>query len=265
MPEISTLKLNTRQQELLSYVQRDGFVTVEHLATRFQITPQTIRRDINLLAEMNLLQRYHGGVGLPSSAENIAYGARQGLYSEEKRRIAALVVEHIPDQATLFINLGTTNEEVAKALSRRRNLRVITNNLNVAAIMSGYPGCEVIITGGVVRARDLGITGEETIDFIRRFKVDFGIIGISSIEADGTLRDFDYREVRVSEAIIEHSRTVFLVADHSKFWRPALVRLGDISKINALFTDKPVPAAMTRIFEEAKIDVFVTDNGESSS
>ena len=92
MPEISTLKLNARQQELLSYVQRDGFVTVEHLAARFQITPQTIRRDINLLAEMNLLQRYQGGVGLPSSAENITYGARQGLYSEEKRRIAALVV-----------------------------------------------------------------------------------------------------------------------------------------------------------------------------
>ena len=257
MSETSEIKLNARQQELLSYVQRDGFVTVEHLAARFQITQQTIRRDVNLLAELNMLQRYHGGVGLPSSAENIAYGARQGLYSEEKRRIAALVVEHIPDHATLFINLGTTNEEVARALSRRRHLRVITNNINVAAIMSGYPSCEVIITGGVVRARDLGITGDEAIDFIRRFKVDFGIIGISSIEVDGTLRDFDYREVRVAEAIIEHSRSVFLVADHSKFWRTALVRLGDIAKINALFTDRPVPDEMGKVFEQAKIDVFV--------
>lgn len=257
MAQTPTFALNARQQEILSYVQRESFVTVENLANRFQITQQTIRRDINMLAELNLLQRYHGGVGLPSSAENIAYGARQGLQSEEKRRIAALVAEHIPDQATLFINIGTTTEEVAKALSRRRNLRVITNNLNVAAIMSGYPGCEVIITGGVVRARDLGVTGEETIDFIQRFKVDFGIIGISSIDPDGVLRDFDYREIRVAEAIIAHSRTVFLVADHSKFMRPALVKMSELSRIDALFTDQPIPESLVDVFKQAHTDVFV--------
>ncbi len=257
MAQTPAFALNIRQQEILTYVQRESFVTVENLANRFQMTPQTIRRDINLLAKLNLLQRYHGGVSLPCSAENIAYGARQGLQSDEKRRIAALVAEHIPDQATLFINIGTTTEEVAKALSRRRNLRVITNNLNVAAIMSAYPGCEVIIAGGVVRARDLGVTGEETIDFIQRFKVDFGIVGISSIDTDGTLRDFDYREVRVAEAIIANSRTVFLVADHSKFVRPALVKLSDLSKIDALFTDQPIPESLVAVFKEANTDVHV--------
>ncbi|PUA19073.1 DeoR/GlpR family DNA-binding transcription regulator [Glaciimonas sp. PCH181] len=259
MTQTPVIALNVRQQEILNYVQRESFVTVENLANRFGMTQQTIRRDINMLSELNLLQRYHGGVGLPSSAENIAYGARQGLQSEEKRRIAALVAEHIPDQATLFINIGTTTEEVAKALSRRRNLRVITNNLNVAAIMSGYPGCEVIIAGGVVRARDLGVTGEETIDFIQRFKVDFGIIGVSSIDPDGALRDFDYREVRVAEAIIAHSRTVFLVADHSKFMRSALVKLSELSKIDALFTDKPIPESLVQAFKDADTDVFVAD------
>ena len=259
MAQIPIVTLNARQQEIVNYVQRESFVTVENLANRFGMTQQTIRRDVNMLSEQNLLQRYHGGVGLPSSAENIAYGARQGLQSEEKRRIAALVAEHIPDQATLFINIGTTTEEVAKALSRRRNLRVITNNLNVAAIMSGYPGCEVIIAGGVVRARDLGVTGEETIDFIQRFKVDFGIIGVSSIDPDGALRDFDYREVRVAEAIIAHSRTVFLVADHSKFMRPALVKLSELSKIDALFTDQPIPEALVNAFQEANTKVFVAE------
>nr|WP_240162343.1 DeoR family transcriptional regulator [Glaciimonas sp. PAMC28666] len=259
MAQIPIVTLNARQQEIINYVQRESFVTVENLANRFGMTQQTIRRDVNMLAEQNLLQRYHGGVGLPSSAENIAYGDRQGLQSEEKRRIAALVAEHIPDQATLFINIGTTTEEVAKALSRRRNLRVITNNLNVAAIMSGYPGCEVIIAGGVVRARDLGVTGEETIDFIQRFKVDFGIIGISSIDPDGALRDYDYREVRVAEAIIAHSRSVFLVADHSKFMRPALVQLSELSKIDALFTDQPIPETLVNVFKEANTKVFVAE------
>src|SRR5438445_3270720 len=157
-----------------------------------------------------MLIRYHAGVRLYSSAENMAYNARQSLLSEEKRRIAAVVEQHIPAQATLFINLGTTTEEVARALSNHRNLRVITNNMNVAAIMSNYPGAEAIVTGGVVRSRDGGLTGEAAVDFISQFRVDFGIIGVSGIEMDGTLRDFDYREVRASAAIIRHSRTVLL-------------------------------------------------------
>jgi DeoR family glycerol-3-phosphate regulon repressor len=251
--------LNQRQQELLSCVQREGFASVDKLAALFRVTHQTIRRDINLLAELNMVRRYHGGASLSSSAENMAYNARQGLLSEEKRRIADLVASHIPDQATLFINLGTTTEEVARALSNHRDLRVITNNMNVAAIMSNYPGAEVIVTGGVVRARDGGLIGEATVDFIRQFRVDFGIIGISGIEMDGTLRDFDYREVRVSEAIIAHSRTVFLATDHSKFGRPALVRLGHLSEIDALFTDSPVPDEMTETFGKVKTKVFVAE------
>ena len=81
------------------------------------------------------------------------------------------------------------------------------------------------MAGGVVRSRDRGIVGEATVDFIRQFKVDIGLIGISGIEADGTLRDFDYREVKVARTIIEHSREVWLAADHSKFNRPAMVEL----------------------------------------
>ena len=214
------LTLNARQQELLEWVQRDGFVTVDDLAAHFDVTPQTIRRDVNWLADMNLLRRYHGGASLPTSSENVSYTARQRMFHDEKRRIAALVATHIPDQASLFINLGTTTEEVARALNRHRGLRVITNNLNVASMMSGYPDCEVLVTGGIVRPWDKGIVGELAIDFIRQFKVDFAIIGTSSIETDGTLRDFDTREVRVAEAIIQHARTVFLAADNSKFGRP---------------------------------------------
>lgn len=259
MPQALPQTLNLRQKELLSCVQRDGFASVEQLAALFRVTHQTIRRDVNLLAKLNMLRRYHGGVSLSSSAENMAYSARQSLLSEEKRRIAALVAGQIPDQATLFINLGTTTEEVARALSNHRDLRVITNNMNVAATMSNYSGAEVIVTGGVARARDGGLTGEAAVDFISQFKVDFGIIGVSGIEVDGTLRDFDYREVRVSEAIIRHSRTVFLVTDHSKFGRPALVRLGHMSQIDTLFTDRPVPEEMAETFAKVKTKVLVAD------
>jgi len=109
------LSLNARQQELLDWVQRDGFVTVEDLAAHFNVTPQTIRRDVNWLSDMNLLRRYHGGASLPTSSENVSYTARQRMFHEEKRRIAALLASHIPDQASLFINLGTTTEDTAYA------------------------------------------------------------------------------------------------------------------------------------------------------
>ena len=244
--------LNPRQQELLTQVQHAGFASVETLAKQFNVTHQTIRRDINQLAELQLLRRFHGGAGLPSSIENFAYNTRQTLFHEEKRRIAQLVAQHIPDHSSLFIDLGTTTEEVAKALSQHKDLRVITNNLNVAAVMCANPDCEVIVTGGVVRSRDRGVIGESTIEFIRQFKVDFGVIGISGIELDGTLRDFDYREVRVAEAIIEQSRKVFLVADHSKFGRQSLVRLADMAQITALFTDRPVPSEMAPYFRKRK-------------
>lgn len=251
------MSLNQRQEVVLEQVRSQGFASVEALAERFQVTAQTIRRDINHLAAEGLVTRYHGGVGAATSAENLAYSARQVLHQEAKQRIAELVAQYLPDHASLFINLGTTTEEVARALGEHKGLRVITNNLNVATAMGRNPDCEVIIAGGIVRARDLGVTGEATIEFMRQFRVDFGIVGISSIEPDGTLRDFDYREVRVSEAIIQQSREVLLVADHSKFGRNALVRLGHLSQVHALFSDRPPPDSMKPVIAETGTRLYL--------
>lgn len=258
--------LSRRQQQLLQRIRNDGYAAVEALADDFDVTPQTIRRDINTLCDQGLLTRYHGGAGVPpSSIENIAYSARQTLNLEGKQRIAEQVARHIPHHASLFINIGTTTEEVARALRHHDALRVITNNLNVAAILCDSPSIEVIIAGGAVRHRDRGITGEVTIDFVSQFKVDYGIIGISGIESDGTLLDFDYHEVRVSQAMLRQSRKVFLVADYSKFNRNALVRLGNLSQIHALFTDRPVPVELLPVLEEAKVEVHVADSEFSLS
>ena len=253
------MQLNPRQQQLIDQLRQSGFVSVEELAQRFNVTTQTIRRDINQLAEHKLIRRYHGGAGLPSSVENIAYTQRQVLNIEEKRRIAQLVAAQVSNGQSLILNIGTTTEEVAQALLKHQGLRVVTNNLNVAAILSANPEIEVIVAGGVVRHRDRGITGEATIDFIRQFKVDIGIIGVSSIEPDGTLRDFDYREVKVAQTIIEQSRQVWLAADNSKFGRDAMVRLGHLSQVDSLFTDAPVPTELLPVLKECKTEVFVAD------
>ena len=251
--------MNPRQMELLALVRSRGFVSVELLATHFGVTMQTIRRDISQLEDEELVRRYHGGVGLPSSVQNIAYPQRQVLNSEAKQRIAELLASQLPNDKSLIINIGTTTEAVANALARHRGLHVVTNNLNVAMTLSANPDCEVIVAGGVVRTRDRGVVGEATVDFIRQFKVDIGIIGVSSIEPDGTLRDFDYQEVKVAQTIIEQSRQVWLVADHTKFSREALVRLGHLSQVDCLFTDRPVPEHLSAALREAGTQVFVAD------
>ncbi len=251
------MTLNPRQRSLLEAVRRHVTVSVEDLAQQLAVTPQTVRRDVKLMEEAKLLARYHGGVGLPSSVENIDYSQRQVLNMDAKRRIAAAVAARVRPGCSLMINIGTTTEEVARALVHHQGLHVVTNNLNVAAILSDQPGCEVILAGGVVRGRDRGIVGEATIDFIRQFKVDVGIIGVSSIEPDGTLRDFDPREVKVAQAIIEQSREVWLVADQDKFGRQALVRLGHLTQIDKLFCDGLPPAGLISILQEAKVELVL--------
>ncbi len=251
------MTLNPRQRRLLDAVRHHLTVSVEDLAQQLDVTPQTVRRDVKLMEEAKLLARYHGGVGLPSSVENIDYSQRQILNIDAKRRIAVAVARQVPPGCSLMINIGTTTEEVARALLHHEGLHVVTNNLNVASILSDHPSCEVILAGGVVRGRDRGIVGEATIDFIRQFKVDIGIIGISSIEPDGSLRDFDSREVKVAQAIIEQSREVWLVADRDKFGRQALVRMAHLSQIDMLFTDARPPEAMAKILKEAQVKVVV--------
>ncbi|MBT9598850.1 MAG: DeoR/GlpR transcriptional regulator [Vitreoscilla sp.] len=245
---------NPRQSDLLQAVRDEGVATVEALAERFGVTLQTVRRDVKLMAEAGLLARFHGGVRVPSSTtENIAYRQREALNAEAKKRIARAVAARVPNGCSLLINLGTTTEAVARELVRHKGLRVITNNLNVASILTDNADCEVIVTGGVVRHRDRGIVGEAAVDFIRQFRVDIGLIGISGIEADGSLRDFDYREVQVSRAIIEQSREVWLAADHSKFNRPAMVELARIDQLDLLFTDAAPPEPFPALLAEAGV------------
>ncbi len=197
------MNTNPRQIQLLEELRERKSATVEQLAETLGVTLQTVRRDVQRLAEQGLLTRFHGGVRLPSSTvENIAHNQRETLNSEGKARIARAVAAQVPHHCSLILNIGTTTEAIAKALLRHQGLRVITNNLNVAAILCGNPDCEVIVAGGVVRTRDRGIVGEAAVDFIRQFRVDIALIGISGIEADGTLRDFDYREVKVAQTII---------------------------------------------------------------
>lgn len=248
----------SRQTEIMAIAKAEGRVLVEDLAGRFQVTPQTIRKDLNDLCDAKALTRIHGGAVFPSGNENVKYEARRSMAAAEKQAIGRAAADLIPDNSSLFINIGTTTEAVGDALKDHRELMIITNNINVANRLRVYPSIEVVIAGGVVRGSDGGIVGEAAVDFIRQFKVDFAVIGVSAIDEDGALLDFDFREVKVAQAIIANARHVILVSDASKFERTAPVRIGHISQVHTFITDHCPETSVRQICAESDVRLIET-------
>jgi DeoR family glycerol-3-phosphate regulon repressor len=246
-----------RKVDIVALARSEGRVSVEGLAERFEVTPQTIRKDLNDLCDRGLLQRFHGGAVLASGIANFGYEARRNLATDEKRRIGVAAASLIPDNSSLLINIGTTTEQVATALREKRGLMVITNNVHVINILQGCDQIEIIVAGGVVRHADGGIVGEAAVDFIRQFKVDYAVIGASAIDEDGALLDFDYREVKVARAIMECARHSVLVADRMKFERTAPVRIGHIAQLDYFVTDALPSPRLREVCRDTGVEVVV--------
>ena len=239
--------LSNRQNEILLLAREKGRVDVEVLSSTFSVSAQTIRKDLNELCDKQLLQRVHGGAIVGSGIENVSYEARRLLAPEAKKAIGTRAAQLITDNSSLLINIGTTTEQVAHSLCNHKGLLVITNNINAVEIMKNFPGVELIIAGGQVRRSDGGIVGVAAVDFINQFKVDYAVIGVSAIDEDGSLLDYDFREVRVAQAIIENARHVILVADKMKLERTAPIRIGDIAQIDTIVIDDDLPKKLQDI------------------
>jgi DeoR family glycerol-3-phosphate regulon repressor len=253
-----------RQQEILALARANGRVSVDDLAQRFVVTPQTIRKDLNELCERRLLSRLHGGASVASGVENLGYGARRQIAAREKRVIGEAAARLIPNNSSLFLNIGTTTEEVARALVDHEGLLVITNNLNIATVLYPHPKIEVIVAGGPVRRSDGGVIGGAAVDFIKQFKVDFAVIGTSALDEDGALLDYDFREVRVSQAIIENARKVILVSDRFKLERSAPIRVAHMSQVDIFVTDWLPSERVGQICREHGVEVIETDPGHEA-
>ncbi|UYV36814.1 DeoR/GlpR family DNA-binding transcription regulator [Rhodobacteraceae bacterium D3-12] len=250
---------NFRNPEILEIARREGKVSVEGLAAHFGVTQQTIRRDLGELADAGKLERVHGGAVLPSGTVNIGYHERRSLNPSPKASIARACAAQIPNDISLFLNIGTSTEAVARELLHHENLMVLTNNMNVANILLTNPTCEVVLTGGHLRRADGGLIGNLATDTIHKFKFDLAVIGCSALDQDGDLLDFDIEEVSVSQAILRQSRRTFLVADNSKFKRSAPARIASLSEIDVFFTDEQLPAHLQADCTRWNTQVSVAD------
>ncbi|MEM6408936.1 MAG: DeoR/GlpR family DNA-binding transcription regulator [Pseudomonadota bacterium] len=229
--------LSQRQRKILSQIEAQQRVRVDDLAAQYATTPQTIRKDLQALAELHHVVRFHGGAAVVGGVEYASPAERETDALAAKRAIGAAVAGRIPQTCAVFLNAGTTTAQVARMLSGHSQLRVVSDNVDLAAEMRVFPGVVVIVPGGAVRRSDGAILGAEAVDYIRQFRVDFAVIGAAALAEDGTLLDFDLAEVQICRAMMTNARHVILAIDSSKVGRSAPVRLGDLSDVHTLVTE----------------------------
>lgn len=244
-----------RQSAILTLLRQQGRVQVEDLVAAFGTTPQTIRKDLQALADAHEVTRFHGGASLLAGVEYTGFEARRKIASEEKKAIAEAVAARIPNSITMMINVGTTTAAVAAELRHHAQLKVVTDNVNIANDLRTMSGVEVIVPGGTVRRSDGAILGDSAVSFISQFRADFAVIGISAIASDGALLDFDLREAYVARAIIDNARHVILAADSTKFSRSGPVKIGDLLQVHTFVTDRCTSPAIRDYCEAHDIEL----------
>jgi len=254
----------TRQTKILDLLNTQDRVEVEDLACRFAVSLQTVRTDLRDLSTRGALSRVHGGAVHVSSAANRIYADRRKQNAGGKLAMAALAADLIPENCSISLNIGTSTEQVARALSGHRGLTVLSNNINIINLMIGGLTKDLILAGGTVRQSDGAIIGEGAVEFISRYKVDFAIIGASALDDDGAVMDHDPREVSVARAILKNARTKVLICDGSKFQRSAPVRICAISDLDVIITDRPVPDDFAQAAKRSDTRILTTSQNESN-
>lgn len=249
-------KKENRHAAILRLMDERFYVSVEEIARRFSVTTQTARRDILALEEAGKLRRLHGGAVIIGPMEPTVYRRRRDDNAARKERIGELVLNLVPDGASVFVDSGTTCEAIARSLIRRTNLRVVTYSLRVATILNEHSNFTLAVPGGFVRPIHGGIFQEDTSDFMRRFKFDSAIISVSGIDSDGDICDDDHAEGAIATSAMAQSKRTILAVDSSKFGKPAMVRLGKIADIDALVTDKRPDGEILRILEESGVEII---------
>lgn len=253
------MKIEKRHEAILEHLRVRGAVEVEALAGEFAVTAQTIRNDLRVLGDLGFLRRVHGGARRVASLTARDHAARRRLNACRKEAIGKAAAAIIPGDCSLSLNIGTTTEQVAHALGDHTGLTVLTNNTNIVSLLMGSGCGELIQIGGTVRQSDGAIVGDDAVEFISRYKVDYAVIGASALDADGAVTDFDAREVAVARAFLRNCRKSILVCDASKFDARAPVRICDVGDLDFVVTDRPPPVRFAAAARRGKTKILLAE------
>ncbi len=226
-----------RVAEILDRLADDGAVSVTALAREFGVSLATLRRDLQLLEEQKLLGRTHGGAVAIDVAAELPVRYRTNQQREQKRAIARTAVTRIPLGAVVGLTGGTTTTEVARQLTVRDSLTVVTNALNIAAELAIRPKVKVVVPGGVARPQSYELVGVWSEQALRGINIGVAVVGVDGVDADGGITTHDEVEAQTNAALLSRARKVVVVADASKVGRVHLARIAGLDRVDEIITD----------------------------
>lgn len=228
-----------RLTAILEKARTDGRVDVGELATDFEVTPETVRRDLTSLERHGLLRRVHGGA-IPVERLGFEPGvsARTELMAREKERIARAALAEVPVEGAILLDAGTTTVRLAELLPADRELTVVTNAVPIASLLSGRPNITLMLVGGRVRGRTLGAVDQWALDVLADTYVDVAFLGTNGISLQRGLTTPDIAEASVKRAMLHAGRRVVVLADHTKVGMDCFARFGDLEDVDTFITDE---------------------------
>lgn len=228
-----------RQNKVLEYVKRNRVATVAELANVFEVHDATIRRDLSLLEKQDKLKRTHGGVMIDDEVQSEPpFQERESVNVEEKKKIGELASEFVEDGSNIIIDSGTTTFHIIDSIMDRKNLTVITNDINIAAELRFAPSIKVIVTGGVLFSKSFMLNGMITDEVLKQLHVHTAFIGTPAFHHKLGLTHFDEQLVPAKRAMIKSAKKVITLTDHTKIGKVSLHTVANMSDIDILITSK---------------------------
>jgi len=225
-----------RQKYILEHLAAEGALAIADLVTALSVSRETVRRDLNQLADRGLLVLTHGGALAAERTEPHA-DVRAGVNAEGKRAIGMRAAELVPDGASVILDYGTTTRAVAQGLHAHRNLVIYTNDIAIALTLGRRNGNRVVLLGGDLLDHQDATHGWDTIEQLSRYHTDFAFIGIGGVTPDGGISEYSRGAAEMRSRMLTCATSPCVVADHSKFGINAGVRIRHFEKARWIISD----------------------------
>jgi len=246
-----------RRNKIIELINEQRTVKNSELMERFQISIETVRRDLEYLEKQGYLKRVYGGaeanVVLGGEPE---YASRAKDQFREKNAIAAAAAALIAPRDTIYLGVGTTVQAMVKHLHHANDITVFTNALRTAVELKETTDCSVILPGGQLRSKELTLSGFPAEENFRHFNVDKAFIGIGGISETG-VTDFHIGEARLHRLLIENARQSIILTDSSKLGVRAMNNVCSLEEIDMVITDSKAPKQIVKALEQAGVKVIL--------
>jgi DeoR/GlpR family transcriptional regulator of sugar metabolism len=256
--EAANMLAQARRMKILELLQEEGSARVSDLSGLFKVSEPTIRQDLDRLQEEGLIVREHGGAYLKSIPQQVGAQTLQHTENMDKKvLIGRKAAEFIEDGDAIVLDSGTTVTEVARNLVHKKNLRVVTNSLNIALLLGTHYEFEIMMTGGDFKAPTLSLTGPRAAAFFSQIHVDKLFLATGGVSLEAGLTFPGFHDLEVKRAMIQAARVVYLVADSTKIGRTAFASLGALDRVHYLITDAGISSGDRSALEERGLKVVI--------